>query len=510
MNRIIDFFRINTIRKKMLTYSLLLTLFTIITSFYTINNAGHIINNFDYMFVNNVRLTELSARINIIDKELLNFLTTLNSDSLDLYMKNSDELRNEAESLSNASYDSSQLMLNDISSMIDEYLNQADFAIEAKRGRDINGCNEKYQKAKEISNLIDYYIKQLNFEQFNVSTQKYFFMSGRIKTLQILNFAIIVLNLLFNISLIFWFTSKMAIPIVKLAKSAEDISHGNFDIENVVVNTQDEIMVMADAFNAMKDNIKNHIDELKSQAEIEAKLMDEKVQNLRMKSLLKSAEIQALQSQINPHFLFNTLNAGVQLAMMEDAEKTGVFLEKMSNLFRYNLRKIDKPVTLKEELQNLYTYVYILEVRFGDLIQFRFNITPEVEEISNNFYMPAMIIQPLIENACIHGIGDMEKGGEVTLGVTNYQDCVEIVVEDNGAGIDKQTLIDIMDLNKEKRSEKSKSKIGHTTGIGLDNVHKRLNVYYESEDILSIESELGKGTKIILRLPIMPEVQGNV
>lgn len=487
----------------MLLYSLVLTLFTIITSFYTINNAGHIIQNFDYMFVNNVQLTQLSSSIDIIDKELLSFLTTLNSDSLDKYMKDSTNLSNESLKMYKASYDNNQLMVNDISNLIDEYLHQADFAIEAKRGRDIITCNEKYKKAKEISSYIDNYIKQLNFNQFNVSTQKYFFMSGRIKTLQLLNIIIIALNLLFNMTLIFWFTSKISIPIVNLAKSAEEISKGNFNTDNVEVNTKDEIRVMADAFNTMKDNIRNHIDDLKSQAEIETKLMDEKLQNLKMKSLLKSAEIQALQSQINPHFLFNTLNAGVQLAMMEDAEKTGVFLEKMSNLFRYNLRKIDKPVTLIEELNNLKTYIYILEVRFGDLINFRFNISSEIEHEANNLYMPAMIIQPIIENACIHGVGDMEKGGEITLSAKMCGNYIEIIVEDNGNGMDASTLENILDLNKNVEKEATRSKTGHTTGIGLDNVHKRLNVFYEREDILSIESQLGSGTRIKLMLPLL-------
>lgn len=462
------------------------------------------------MFVKNVQLTELSHNIDNIDKELLNFLTTLNSDSFDMYMRNSDNLRNEAENMIKPSYDNNQMMLTDIANMINEYLQQADFAIEAKRGRDINSCNERYKKAKEISNNIDYYIKQLNFNQFNASTEKYFYMSGKIKTLQYLNIAIIALNLLFNIVLIFWFTSKMSVPIVNLAKSAEEISKGNFDTENVVVNTKDEIKVMADAFNAMKDNIKNHIDDLKSQAEIEAKLMDEKVQNLKMKSLLKSAEIQALQSQINPHFMFNTLNAGVQLAMMEDAERTGIFLEKMSNLFRYNLRKIDKPVTLMEELNNLYTYIYILEVRFGDLIKFTFDISDDISEIANELLMPAMIIQPLIENACIHGIGDMETGGEVILKASKADNFIELIVEDNGAGMDANTLKNIMDLEKEATRERKQSKIGHTTGIGLDNVHRRLNVFYEREDVLSIESEPKVGTKIKLMLPLIMGGQEDV
>jgi two-component system, sensor histidine kinase YesM len=495
------FLRFNTIRKKMLIYSLLIIVISIITSFYTINNSGHVINNFDSMFVSNVHLTELSTKLDNIDKELLNYLSTENSDSLDLYVKNSDDLSSDSYSMMKLDYNNNQLMLTDIGNMIIIYLKEADAAIKAKRGRNINECNTRYNRAKEISNNISYYIKQLNFNQFSETAQKYTFMSGKIKTLQFINLAIILWNLLFSIFIILWFTSKISVPIVSLAASAGEISRGNFEVENVKVNTEDEIKVMADAFNTMKDNIKTYIEEVKSQAEMEARLMDEKMQNLKMKSLLKTSEIQALQSQINPHFLFNTLNAGVQLAMMEDAEKTGLFLEKMSNLFRYNLRKIGKPVTLMEEINNLYTYIYILETRFGDLIKFIFDIN--VEEEAEDILMPAMIIQPLIENACIHGVGEMEGNGEIRLSVNKCGDYIEIIVGDNGKGMDIMTIEKIMDLDNDSEKSKVSSKTGHTTGIGLNNVHKRLNVFYESEDIFFVESEINKGTKIILKLPYL-------
>lgn len=508
MSYLMKMLRFNTIRKKMLLYSLFIILISIITSFYTINNSGHVINNFDSMFNSNVQLTSLSTKLENIDKELLNYLITENSDSLDTYMKDSSLIQNDAYSMMALTYNNTQLKETDIGNMIIEYLDAADAAISAKRGRNINECNLRYNDAKEISNNIDYYIKQLNFSEFSETTTKYSFMSGKIKALQYMNIAIILLNLIFSIFVILWFTSKMSVPIVSLAKSAGEIAVGNFDTENVEVRTEDEIKVMADAFNSMKENIKTYIEEMKSQAEMEAKLLDEKVQNLKMKSLLKSAEIQALQSQINPHFLFNTLNAGVQLAMMEDAEKTGIFLEKMSNLFRYNLRKIGNSVTLQEELNNLHTYIYILETRFGDLINFNFDIN--IGDEANDIYMPAMIIQPLIENASIHGVGEMEKGAEITLSVKKLDGYVEIIVADNGIGMDKETIDNILSLDEKKPKEKSSKKSGHTTGIGLDNVHRRLNVFYEREDILSIESELNNGTKMKLILPILTGGENNV
>jgi two-component system, sensor histidine kinase YesM len=493
----------NTIRGKLLLYSLLLILIMISTSLYTLYNAKHTLEKFDYMFNNDMYLTKLSADIQTIDEHLISYLTTKSSNSLRDYTKISDSLRISSKNMSrDISHDSGKLMLKDIGNMIDKYLTQGDAAISSKRGRNIEECNLRYNESKEIVGYINSYIKQLNLNQFHENTDKYFSITKKLKYLQILNIIIIGSTFLLNVVLTFWFANKTSVPIVSLAKSANEISKSNFDIENIQVDTNDEIKVMADAFNKMKGHIKNHIVELKYQAETESKLKDEKLTNLKMKNLLKNAELKALQSQINPHFLFNTLNAGVQLAMMEGADKTGIFLEKMSELFRYNLRKMDTPVTLKEEVDSVYAYIYLLQTRFGDLIKYEFYIDEEVI----NIIMPSQIIQPIIENACIHGINDMEIGGKICLSIKKVDDIVKVIIEDNGKGMDEKTIKEIYDLDFENPLKKNKH--GHTTSIGMGNVIKRLKAFYGKEDVIEIISEISKGTCVILKLPL--EKEGDI
>ncbi len=490
----------NTIRGKLLLYSLLLILIMISTSLYTLYNTKNILQKFDYMFINDMYLTNLSVDIQTIDEHLLNYLTTKSSNSLRDYTKLSDSLRINSNKMSREiSYDSGKLMLKDIGNMVDKYLTQGDSAISAKRGRNIEECNLRYSESKEIVGYINSYIKQLNLNQFHENSEKYFSITEKIKFLQMLNIIIIASAFLLNVVLTFWFANKTSVPIVSLARSADEMARSNFDTENVKVDTNDEIKVMADAFNKMKGHIRNHIGELKHQAETESKLKDEKLDNLKMKNLLKNAELKALQSQINPHFLFNTLNAGVQLAMMEDAEKTGLFLEKMSELFRYNLRKMDTPVTLGEEIDNVYAYVYLLQTRFGDLIKYEFDIENDAIDI----LMPSQIIQPIIENACIHGINDMEFGGKIWISVKKGQGIISVIIEDNGKGMDQTTMDRICDLNFEK--PKNRDKKGHTTSIGMVNVIKRLNAFYGQEDVMEIRSKVGKGTCVILKLPLDKE-----
>jgi sensor histidine kinase YesM len=193
---------------------------------------------------------------------------------------------------------------------------------------------------------------------------------------------------------------------ILLAGSAEKLSQGNFDIEPVKLNTNDEVSILADAFNKMTANIRDYISKIKEQAEMEGKLKEQEMQNLKMKSILKDAELKALQSQINPHFLFNTLNAASQLAMMEGAEKSSQFIKKAADLFRHNLRQLTKPVKLAEEVNSVMAYIYILQTRFGDRLKFSAEIDEQVLETE----IPCTIIQPVVENAFIHGIGELEQG----------------------------------------------------------------------------------------------------
>lgn len=154
-----------------------------------------------------------------------------------------------------------------------------------------------------------------------------------------LNVFLIIGSILFNIFLAIFFTYRITKPLIDLSHLAVRVSKGDFDVRPLSIKTNDEINILAEAFNKMVVSIKNYIGEIKNQAEVEKKLKEQEMQNLKMRNILKEAELKALQSQINPHFLFNTLNAAAQLAMMEGADKSSEFIENVANLFRYNLKK---------------------------------------------------------------------------------------------------------------------------------------------------------------------------
>ncbi|KRQ86366.1 Sensor histidine kinase YehU [Caloramator mitchellensis] len=243
----------------------------------------------------------------------------------------------------------------------------------------------------------------------------------------------------------------------------------------------------------MVRSIRDYIDELKNQAEVEKKLKEQELQNLKMSSLLKEAELKFLQSQINPHFLFNTLNAASQLAMIERAEKSSEFIENIAYLFRYNLKNIEDLVPLKDEIEHVKNYMQVLKIRFGSRIEFFTDIDEDALEVK----VPRLTIQPIVENAYIHGLQNLERNGEIHLNV--YKDYYNVIIEiiDNGTGMDDECVKRIISSDDEALNKR------HITGIGMNNVLERLEILFNipRKELISIESKLDEGTKVTLKIP---------
>lgn len=471
------------------------------TSFYTYYNARMLLNHMDSLFVSNISLNELQDTVTSVQQNLESYLDTKHSDSLRNFLGSKNALQQlSKEIIDQADFSTNGLLLRDISSMIHTYLDCADNAVGSKRARDINRYIAYYNDANKIFGYIDVYISKLNNELLKENTVKYYVAANRIEIVQRINIAIILGVILFNLVFMLWITYRTTKPIIKLSQAADEISRGNFDVPEVSFDTEDEISVMANAFNKMASSIREHIDSLKEKALLQNKLKEQELQNLIMKTHLKEAELQALQSQINPHFIFNTLNTGAQIAMMEGADKTCYFIENVANLFRYNLKKLDGSVSLSEEISNIGTYIFILKTRFTDRIVFIQDIQTENLDIQ----MPCMILQPIVENAYIHGIGNLESGGTITLSVKDFITYIEITISDNGNGMDEQKIQQLLGklvIVPTSESNLVEVKKGHTTGIGMGNVISRLNLFFGQDDTVSIISQPGKGTSVSIKIP---------
>ena len=254
------------------------------------------------------------------------------------------------------------MMEKNIRSLSETYLQITQKAVEAKRGRNIEKYKEYYEQATLIYAYMESCIYSLNNEQFKSNLKQYDMISATMRYSQIWNVIILLAMTAVNTLVIILVTRQITAPLASLSRVASEVAEGNFSVELPDVENQDEVGAVTRAFRKMVQNIRLYIDELKTSMEIQSEMREKE---LRMEAHLKEAQLKYLQTQINPHFLFNTLNAGAQLAMLEDAQKTYDYVQNVAQFFRYNLKDLDGDVSLSEEIDLVDHYIYILNVRFA-------------------------------------------------------------------------------------------------------------------------------------------------
>lgn len=288
-------------------------------------------------------------------------------------------------------------------------------------------------------------------------------IAKRTEMSSMLNITMLTASALFCLIVTANFSSYITRPISALAESAEQISNGDYSTPDLPVIYDDEVGRLTRSFNVMKKSVETSIERLNKQAELEAQLHQKELENLRMSQLLHESQYLALQSQINPHFLFNTLNVIARTAVRGTPKTTTTLIYSLADLFRYNLNHMNNFSTLSDELEIVGKYIYIQKHRFGERIQYHLS-AGGCEKVR----LPSMLLQPLVENAIIHGIEDLEEGGLIVIDARRRGENMLLRVYDNGSGITKERLKEIY----EGRTKHT----GHTTGIGLSNIIKRVEM----------------------------------
>ena len=485
-----------TLKRKMLYYTMAIILIMSMLSILSMSILNVYRGRIDEMFERNLMLKQIDDDLQRVDRELISYLSTKSSGSLNDYMFFEEELRNHLAEVTDgiSSYTEEELLILDINSMTRSYLTTANQAIQDKRRSNVNAYTRNYEEASLVKGYIESYINELNIRQLDSNANNYTVMTEQIQRASLLNFVLILNLILLSVIIVLNMSESIIEPVVHLSHTAEEIAKGRFDTKEIIVETNDEIEILARAFNRMRRSIHAYIEELKEKAFTEALLKDQEMENLKMQALLDNARLYALQSQMNPHFLFNTINAAVQLSMIEGADKTSEFLETMSRLFRYNIRQLDEAVTLRQEMANISDYYELLKVRFGGLINFEFNVDEDLLDCM----IPPLTLQPLVENAYIHGLSKKEEGGTIGITVKRQGESVMTVIADDGMGMNNERIHYIYEsVNHEHRPEKTKS----SNGIGMANVIERLELFYRKTNILVIDSEEGHGTSVIMALP---------
>lgn len=469
---------------------LLTSLISLMISLYLNQNINRSLDNINSVYTSNDALNDMSAALGSLQDSILEYLETKSTDSLNLYYYYEQHYRNFLSGLNTQTLDSSSgSMEKNIYNISQSYLASANNAIEAKRARNTTGYRSSYNEATEYYHFLTSYIYSLNNQQFLTNSRNYQSLEASLVMLGQLNTLVIIASALFNTFLSIILVNQLTKPLLALASASNKIAAGDFDVILPPVTSSTEIRAVTNAFNQMVISIRRYIDQVKNSLKAEKEAQE---RELLMETHLKEAQLRYYQAQINPHFLFNSLNAGAQMAMMEDAENTSIFIQNMADFFRYSMKSRESDVELSEEIELVENYVSIMNVRFSGDIHYEKEISCPIDDVR----VPCMILQPLVENAISYGIRNISWEGHIQLLVRREKNNIVVQVTDNGAGIPQDRLEDI-------RAGRHVSSDKNSNGIGLGNVQERLKLYYNKENLFTIDSQgENQGTTVTLRLPI--------
>jgi sensor histidine kinase YesM len=491
-----------TYRTKLLGFFFLAVSSTALVGLYTYKSSSVLMSDMTDLLNQTQEITTLYNELDELQFYFEDYLYTRSSDSLQSFYDYSNSLMNHNNQIKKeARFTDRGIKIMNISGMISHYLDVLDQAVIDKRNRKIDAYTAGYREAVKEHTYIGNYIETMMSNDLSNSAQRYIEIQREVDNNTALSYLMFGITVVLISVIIIIFSFELTKPISKLASYAKEVSKGNFDVVITEQKTSREISILYQTFRSMTASIREYVHELQEKQRLEHKLSEEKLNNLKMKSALHEAELLTLQSQVNPHFIFNTINIGAKVAMLQGDNVTCEYLENFAEIFRYNLKGLNYDAALSEEIGNIEAYMKLLITRFGDAIDFRLDV-PEDEEVMD-FILPRMTLQPLVENAYIHGIGKSEQGGIIEVTVKKEPHNLYITVSNTGEEIpaDMVRLI----LSRKYKKEKSREKKGHTTGIGIDNVLNRLRLFYKKEDVMDITYTNGR-TNFILKLPVKNKI----
>lgn len=322
------------------------------------------------------------------------------------------------------------------------------------------------------SSIINYYPNEkTGWTIVNVTSEKKMF--AELYAMQKINIWTGCIVFLFSSLLIVYFSGLLTQSIHRIVHAMKQTEHGNLNVK-IEESTGDEIAVIASSYNKMMATIND--------------LMEETKQAVQKQ---KESEIRSLEAQINPHFLYNTLDSINWMAIEKEEHDISRMLKGLALILRYSISHSNKQVPLAQELEWLEHYLYLQKNRFNDSFQYYVSMDPELKEAK----MYKLLLQPFIENTIVHGFAGIKSGAELHIRIFVKEEeflCIEM--EDNGCGMDEAIARSMLECGAPNYKAAG-------SGIGIRNVMERLHLYYGNKAQCNIESSLGHGTKVTLILP---------
>lgn len=363
-----------------------------------------------------------------------------------------------------------------------------------RAGDDAGAAQLYYNKVSPCGSYLGQYTQQLLNTAISDAQGTYTevsALSGRVKWAQTV---VAVVCLVLGCVMV-WSVLRLLGPVQQMIGASQEIIAGGYDTPDVPVPREhNEIGQLTDAFNQMKHSMAQQMNTLREKNEMERELHQQKTAALELQNRMERSRMQQLRSQIDPHFLFNTLNVILQTAGQEKAYRTQALITALSHLLRYSLMSNDEQVPLAREVRIVDEYYSIYHVRFGDRVKMRWRISDSIDLTET--MVPSFILQPIVENAFKHGIAPKEEGGAVRIRITplREQGLLRISVCDNGLGIEPEQLAQL-----QAGLAAPGDRWEH---IGVYNVAARLRLL-DKRCRFEVRSHPGRGTAVSLYLPLV-------
>lgn len=415
--------------------------------------------------------------VKVSSDELKKYLTSQDEENLKLHETSIHAAKHSLENILDNPVMEEKWRFRLLKNMLNEYENS------------IKELMEQYMRNDDPASYRDYYERfSMNEKLIQETSTTYYHlvtnaMSKQKEMLDIIQLVAFAMTAAMAIMMVFWvryfsnlFYTTLSMPLQKVLKKISLIKKGRYDLEKEPQSCL-EMEELCVALEEMAGKISHNMETQKEKAELEKRLAQ--------------SELKMLQNQINPHFLFNTLNMIYCMAEKEGAKEASSMLLKTSHLLRYGLEMQNRLSDFKWELHALQYYIDIQKLRFGDKLAIQVDVQ-DMEAIGN-VAIPGMIFQPLIENAMKHGLKDCVKDGLIGIEICKTAGNINIKVFDNGQGMEKPMLKQLIENDYHAPG---------STSLGLYNVVHRLKAYYAERVSIDIQSDIGCGFAIYISIQL--------
>ena len=354
------------------------------------------------------------------------------------------------------------------------------FSTEERDQAYIQFIRESGALAGEYMKVYSTYDETLHWYFINVSNQSN--VLAQMNNQQKITIFVLTLSVLALVVIIVFITNRLTGSIGKVVKAMKAAEKGELSIR---VEADDhmpiEIETIATQFNQMIEKLNDSIE-------------NEKTANVKQ----KNAEISALEAQINPHFLYNTLDTINWMAIDKDQYEISNAINSLANILRYGVDKSNSIVMIKQEVDWLKQYVFLQQTRLKNTFEFILHVDSNVLE----YHIHKLLLQPFVENAILHGFESAKKKCELEMTISEGADTVKIKISDNGKGMTEKMVSHLNNSgNEENEQNEQNEEIEEKSHIGISNAIGRLHMYYGDQAIVRIESKMSEGTIIYIEIP---------